>query len=79
METWNCITNKFIEIPEKQVKFLEEIEAVCKKYDLSISHEDVQGAFEIEKFDQENIGWLKSAHVKWAEATEVLKPNDSNK
>ena len=65
METWNCKTNKFIETPEKQIKFIEEIETICKKYNLSISHEDGHGAFEIDKFSQDNIDWLKSAHVNW--------------
>ena len=65
METWNCKTNKFIETPEKQIKFMEEIEAICKKYNLSISHEDGHGAFEIDKFSQDNIDWLKSAHINW--------------
>lgn len=65
MKTWNCKTNKFIEIPEKQVKFMEEIEEICKKYDLSISHEDGHGAFEIDSFNQDNIEWLKAAHINW--------------
>jgi hypothetical protein len=65
MKTWNCNTNEFIETPEKQVKFIKEIEEICKKYDLSISHEDRHGAFEIDKFSQDNIDWLKAAHVNW--------------
>ncbi len=65
MKTWNCKTNKFIEIPENQVRFMEEIESICKKYDLSISHEDAHGAFKIDKFSQDNIDWLKDAHVNW--------------
>ena len=65
MKTWNCRTSEFIEIPEKQTKFIQEIEAICKKYDLSISHEDGHGAFEIDKFDPDNIEWLKNAHINW--------------
>lgn len=65
METWNCKTHKFIEIPEKQIKFLQEIEEIYKKYDLSISHEDNHGFFKIEKFSQDNIYWLKAAYVNW--------------
>ena len=44
---------------------MAEIEAICKKYDLSISHEDSQGAFEIEIYKQGNIDWLKTAFIKW--------------
>ena len=46
---------------EKKEDFLKEIEEVCKKHNLSISHEDSQGAFEIEKYHQQNIEWLKDA------------------
>lgn len=45
----------------KQIRFLEEIEAICKKYDLSISHQDSQGAFIIEKYSDFNMDWLKDA------------------
>lgn len=49
----------------KQIRFLEEIEAICKKYDLSISHQDLQGAFIIEKYSDSNMEWLKDATVNW--------------
>lgn len=65
MKSWNYKTSELIETPEKQIKFLEEIEAICKKYDFSISHEDWQGGFEIEKYSQSNIDWLKEATIKW--------------
>ena len=47
--------------------FLSEIIEVCKKHDLSISHEDYNGAFEIELFSQDNIDWLNAAHDKTSE------------
>ena len=65
MKTWDCKTKEFIDTPEKQVKFLEEIEVICKKYDLSISHEDDHGAFEIDRFNADNMEWLKAAHTIW--------------
>jgi hypothetical protein len=43
--------------------FLNEIIKVCKKYDLSISHEDHHGAFEIEDLDEYNLDWLSDAHI----------------
>jgi len=46
---------------EKIDTFLKEIETVCKKHNLSISHEDGHGAFQVEKFDKDNIEWLMNA------------------
>lgn len=41
--------------------FLDEIEAVCRKHGLSLAHEDFQGAFIVQLFSEENIGWLRDA------------------
>ena len=42
--------------------FLDEIIEVCKKHGLSISHEDEQGAFLIEDYDEEMYSnWLRQA------------------
>lgn len=46
---------------EKVKQFLEAIEEVCKMFNLSISHEDGHGAFQIEIFNESNIEWLKCA------------------
>jgi hypothetical protein len=51
--------------------FFSEIEAVCKKYGYSISHEDEHGSFEIEEYDQENIDWLKNANVRVVKVTKT--------
>jgi hypothetical protein len=42
--------------------FLDEIVEVCKKYKLSIAHEDHHGAFIIEEYSKTNIDWLHDAH-----------------
>lgn len=42
-------------------KFLCELEELYRKYGLSLSHEDSQGAFIIEKLDVDNIKWVKAA------------------
>ena len=39
----------------------DEINKVCLKHNLSISHEDGHGSFEIEKYDENNIKWLEGA------------------
>ena len=49
---------------KKVIKFLQEIEEVCKKYHLSISHEDGHGSFIIEKYSDYNIEWIKEAMYK---------------
>ena len=43
--------HKECEIPEKMERFLEEIKMICKKYNLSISHEDGHGCFLIEEYN----------------------------
>lgn len=46
----------------KKVKeFVKEIIKVCKKHELSISHEDQHGGFEIEDYDDCFTGWFSQA------------------
>ena len=51
--TWDITTRNFIPMPLEMKKFLEEIVAICKKYNLSISHEDGQGNFIVEEYIQD--------------------------
>jgi len=60
-KTYDSIEQRYIETPEELTNFFNEIEAVCKKYNLSISHEDTHGGFEIKRYNLENIQWLKNA------------------
>lgn len=53
------------------IKFLDEIEQVCKKHNRSFSHEDSQGAFIIEDFNEDNIEWLKAA---WDKSENFVEP-----
>ncbi len=41
--------------------FLYDVVAVCKRHDMSLSHEDVEGAFRVQPFSENNIEWLKAA------------------
>lgn len=59
MKSWDIIKSEEIETPKEVINFLNEIENICKKYNLSISHEDGHGGFIIEKYDSYNIKWLK--------------------
>jgi hypothetical protein len=62
---WDCIERRFVEKPSKMLEFFEEIDLVCKLYNLSISHEDGHGAFVIEEYDEFNIRWLKNANKRF--------------
>lgn len=49
-------------ISEEQAnEFLSEIEELCRKHNISISHEDTHGAFILERFDEDLLEWLKYA------------------
>ena len=51
--------------PHKDVKgFLREYKELCKRYHLSIAHEDTEGAFEIQDYWEENIEWMEDAAIK---------------
>jgi hypothetical protein len=43
------------------IDFIKDIEEVCKKHNLSISHEDGHGSFIIEEYKESNIKWLSQA------------------
>lgn len=64
MENWDCDKKKFVKTSEDLKKFFNEIETVCKKNGYSISHEDSKGSFQIEKYSNDNIEWLKIAKIK---------------
>ena len=43
--------------------FFKEYEELCKKYNFSLAHEDCEGGFILEEFDEDNINWVKSAYI----------------
>jgi hypothetical protein len=61
MKRWINRLNDDAEVPAIDA-FLADVEAVCRKHGFSLSHEDGQGAFEVEEFSESNIAWLKDAH-----------------
>ena len=65
MKSWSKKHKCKIDTPKEIIDFFDEIEEVCVKHGLSISHEDGHGAFEIEKFSSDNIEWLKSAYISF--------------
>lgn len=64
---------KTIKTPEKVEKFMEEIEAVCRKYGYSISHEDGHGSFLIEPFSEQRMDWFYCAGIDFPNDNEELK------
>jgi hypothetical protein len=48
----------------KPEDFLNEIEALSRRYGLCLGHEDGHGAFLVVPFDEYHIEWLKAASVR---------------
>lgn len=44
--------------------FYRELIALYKKYDISISHEDSQGCFIIENYNEHNVDWIMDADIR---------------
>lgn len=61
MKRFRSRQGDWIESPKIDT-FLLEIESVCRKHNLSLSHEDYHGAFEVTEFDETFVDWLKDAH-----------------
>ena len=64
MRNWDCIKYDYVEQSKEIKAFFKEIEETCKKHGYSISHEDAHGSFEIEKYNEVNIDWLKKANLR---------------
>lgn len=60
MLRWRAAEIRLVEVPCIDA-FLEEIDAVCKKHKMSISHEDKGGAFMIVGYNVNDASWLKAA------------------
>ena len=53
---------------DKKVKdFIKEIIKISKKFELSISHEDQHGGFQIENYDDCFTAWLNQASDRTSE------------
>ena len=62
MMRWDMGVGNFVENSDVD-QFLDDIDAVCLAYGMSISHEDRQGGFRIESYTTENIKWLQDAAI----------------
>ena len=61
MKRWIKNLHNYGENPKVDA-FLNEIKEVCYKHNLSLSHEDQHGSFEVENLNQINITWLLDAN-----------------
>jgi hypothetical protein len=59
--TWSTSKQEFIETPDDMIGFFKEFEALCRKHKVTLSHEDGQGGFEIEHFDEDTLKWIYKA------------------
>jgi len=59
MKSKNYLYNK--DRSENVINFLNEVIRLSKKYNLSITHEDFHGGFEIRSYDEAYSDWLKQA------------------
>lgn len=57
---WKRAQDAYGEAPDVDA-FLAEIEAVCRKHNLSLGHEDEYGSFVVEEFSEQNVKWLNDA------------------
>ena len=46
---------------EEVKNYLRELIEVSRRHNMSLSHEDSQGAFIVEKFSEDNAHWLLTA------------------
>ena len=46
---------------ERIKNFMREYEELCIRHGMSLSHEDCQGAFIVDEYNEDNVEWVKSA------------------
>jgi hypothetical protein len=56
-------------------EFFDDLEAVCKKHHVSISHEDDQGAFKIVQYSEFYMQWMRAA--RYHPPVEATQPPSS--
>lgn len=47
---------------KEQEEFLIELEQLCKRYSISISHEDGHGSFILTQYNELDMNWIKAAY-----------------
>ena len=57
-QVWDSTKSCRVDMPKEMENFLNDIKMICKKHNLSISHEDYHGTFLIEEYNEDNVEWL---------------------
>jgi hypothetical protein len=63
MNRWNISTTRREENPTVDA-FINDIVELCKKYNLSLGHEDCEGSFIVVPLSEHNINWLLNAAME---------------
>lgn len=66
---WDRTKSCMVDMPKEMENFLNDIKMICMKHGLSISHEDYNGVFLIEEYDDSNISWLFDASKNYKNIT----------
>lgn len=64
---WDTKQKKMRKLTRREAMFLEQLDFVCQKHGISISHEDGHGAFILTDYDDSNRKWLESATLDLSE------------
>ena len=62
-DRWDLVAKKSIASPAAVEAFLDEYEALCKKHELCLAHEDHGGGFIVERIRKQTIQWVRGASV----------------
>jgi hypothetical protein len=60
---WDRVGRCEIESPAAVEAFLSEYEALCRKHELCLAHEDDGGGFIVERLRNKTISWVKGASL----------------
>lgn len=60
-KVWDKQCAAYVETPAEMQAFLVDLEAVCRKHNLCVGHEDMQGGFDIRKLTAEDLQRLMAA------------------
>lgn len=60
-KVWDKIHEDYVETPPVMQAFLADLEAVCRKHNLCIGHEDPQGSFDVRALTEADLRILTGA------------------
>ncbi len=60
MKRWVIKERDYAESPDVDA-FLDDIERVCLRHNLCITHEHKLSAFKVEMFNEDDMNWLRGA------------------